>query len=78
MWHSGADPRVTAVTDDQFCVTTVSAAVSSDCVGKETVPFGAAGSAAYAAWSTVPFFTRLASSIGRAEPWSQRFWPVVE
>ena len=75
---SVADPRVTRVTDDQFCVTTFSAAVSSDCVGKVTVPFGAAGRAANAALFAVPSFCRLASSIGRAEPSSQRFWPVVE
>ena len=42
-------------------------------VGNEIVPFGATGRESSALVSTVPFFTMLASSIGRAEPCSQRF-----
>jgi hypothetical protein len=47
-------------------------------VGNVSEPDGAGGSAAYAVLSTVPLVTSVDSSIGRAKPASQRFWPVVE
>src|ERR1017187_3120547 len=47
-------------------------------LGKLIPPGGAAGSAALAVLLTVPALIRVGSSIGRALPSSQRFWPVTE
>ena len=53
---------------------TVFFAVASWASGGNTVaPAGAAGSSANHVLLTVPFFTKVGSSTGRALPWSQRF-----
>src|SRR5208283_4230315 len=62
----------------QSWVTTFSAAACWAWVGNVSAPDGAGGNSAYAALSTVPLATSVDSRIGRAKPWSHRFWPVVE
>src|SRR5580700_3542950 len=57
------------------CATIDSAADSWAWVGNCSSPAGATGSAALAAVFTVPSLIRAGSSIGRALPSSQRFWP---
>ena len=71
---------VSSVTDGHCWATTLVAVVSSDVVGSCRPPSaaGTAGSAASAVLSTVPAASSELSSIGRAGPPRNRFWPSVE